>query len=238
MLTWLNLIEFSKVTDDKQARKADALLDLILPHVSFLNPNFFSVIKEEDNLQRGGQPVAPHADLVTLKYFAKHNLMKANTLELLQSKIFFASRKRPAWLIVLKSLRDLIISQIEALRSEYAKNREFCRAVKRVPKAQAYSAWHTIYSEGIDRELTLGTKIYRSTDITRLTFAMLSSLLPTVILRYWMVIGLPRSNGLGKELWREAYHFRLPTSSPKGQMELRSFLKNFGQVTRVLINET
>lgn len=135
-LTWLNLIEFSKVTDNNQAFKADALLDKILPHVSFLNPNFFSVINEEDKLQHGGEPTAPHADLVTLKYFAKHNSMKANTLELLPKQNLFRLVQATGTANRFEKFADLIICQIERLRSECAKNKEFFRAVKRVPKGQ------------------------------------------------------------------------------------------------------
>ena len=43
--SWLNIIEFSKV-DEKQARKADELLNEIWPHVFILYPNFFKVIEQ------------------------------------------------------------------------------------------------------------------------------------------------------------------------------------------------
>src|SRR5882672_2463991 len=61
-LSWLNLVEFGRMTDRQQAGKADDLLDAILPHVFFIQPDFFKVIDEENNLLADGIPSPPHAD--------------------------------------------------------------------------------------------------------------------------------------------------------------------------------
>lgn len=48
MLSWLNLVEFTKVTDGAQARCAEALVEDVLPNVFFLQINPFTVIERED----------------------------------------------------------------------------------------------------------------------------------------------------------------------------------------------
>src|SRR5437899_4971333 len=136
-LSWLNLTEFSRLlTDVQQARKADALLDEILPQVFILNPNFFKVISEEDKLLAGGVPAAPHADLVFLKFFTKHNLCKPTSLKLLPEQSLFQLTQASAIATPFGRFADLIISHIESLRRNYANNRKFCLAVKRIPKGQ------------------------------------------------------------------------------------------------------
>ncbi len=135
-MSWLNLIEFNKVTDDKQARKADALLDDILPQIYFLNLNFFTVMDEENKLQAGTEPTAPHADLVTLKFFVKHNLLKPNSLQLFPKQNLFSLAHKAKIETKFVCFADLIIGRIESLRNDYVNNREFSRAVKRVPKGK------------------------------------------------------------------------------------------------------
>jgi hypothetical protein len=135
-VSWLNLIEFSKVTDAKQAASADALLDHVLPHVSFVNPNFFTVIEKENKLQAGGDPTAPHADPVFLKFFAKHNLLKSHSLKLLPEQNIFQLVQLTGVGAGFMEFANKLVSRIETLRVDYKINREFSRLVRRVPQGQ------------------------------------------------------------------------------------------------------
>jgi len=136
VFSWLNLIEFSKVSDEQQARKADAFLDEILPHVFILNPNFFRVIEAEDELLNGGVPIAPHADLVSLKFFAKHNLTRHNSLKLLPSQNLFGLTSTGEISAHFDGFADQIVGHIESLRHDFNASHEFSLAVKRIPKGQ------------------------------------------------------------------------------------------------------
>jgi hypothetical protein len=135
-LSWLNLVEFSKLTDAKQAAQADALLDEVKPRLFFLNPDFFKVIGEEDRLQAGGPPSAPHADQVSLRFFAKHNLLKPGALELLPKQNLFQLSQKAGVVAKFETFADGIVARIESLRQDYRANRDFSLAVKRVPKGK------------------------------------------------------------------------------------------------------
>ena len=70
-LSWLNLAEFTRITMEGQARKAESLLEKILPHVFFLEVDFSEVIRREDDLLAGGKLIPPHADLDLLRMFSQ-----------------------------------------------------------------------------------------------------------------------------------------------------------------------
>jgi len=136
VLSWLNLIEFSKVTDEQQTCKADALLNEIMPQIFFINPNFFKVIEHENELLAGSEAITPHADTELLKGFAKLNLLKSNSLKLLPAQNIF--RLVPATGIAgqYDHFADLIISYIESLRRDYDNDKEFRLRVNRLPKGR------------------------------------------------------------------------------------------------------
>src|SRR4051794_1181131 len=52
VLSWLNIVEFSKVTVENQRHNASSFLDKIGPNVFWINPDFFKVAKYESG--RGG----------------------------------------------------------------------------------------------------------------------------------------------------------------------------------------
>lgn len=134
-ISWLNLVEFTKVTDERQTCKADVLLDRILPQIFFVNPNFFKVIEQEDKPLAGGEPITLHADLELLRGFAKFNL-KSNSLNLLSAQSIF--RLVPAMGIAgqYDGFADSVIEYIESMRQEYDNNKEFQTRVRQLPKGQ------------------------------------------------------------------------------------------------------
>jgi hypothetical protein len=135
-LSWLNLVEFSKLTDEQQASKADGLLDQILPQAFLINPDFFKVIGKEDQLQAGGEAVAPHGDLDTLRFFVKHNLSRPNSLKLFPAQNLFRLATAIGIAERNDNFADSLIAYIESLRRNYDDDRKFRQRVKRLPKGQ------------------------------------------------------------------------------------------------------
>jgi hypothetical protein len=130
--SWLNIIEFGKVTDEDQARKANALLDAIWPQVFILYPNFFKVIEQEDKIRAGGERFALHGDLETLKGILKLSPLNPNSLYPLRTPKLFdlAASTR----VTFDDTADLIINWIKSGWQDYCNNPEFYSAVNRIPK--------------------------------------------------------------------------------------------------------
>jgi hypothetical protein len=68
-LSWINLTEFRTNTREEQARKAESLIEAMLPQVFFLEVTFEIVIGREDRLLTSGAPVSPHEDADFLRTF-------------------------------------------------------------------------------------------------------------------------------------------------------------------------
>jgi hypothetical protein len=68
-ISWVNLLEFSKLTDTEQARKAEGLIEANLPRIFFLEVDPFVVIGRENDLLSGGPLGPPHADQGLLRGF-------------------------------------------------------------------------------------------------------------------------------------------------------------------------
>ncbi len=130
--SWLNIIEFSKVTDEEQARKADALLGAIWPQVFILYPNFFKVIEQEDKIRAGGECFALHGDLEILNSIRKLSPLNPNSLYPLRSPKLFALAASTG--VTFDDIADLIINWIESRWQDYCNNPEFYSAVNRIPK--------------------------------------------------------------------------------------------------------
>lgn len=68
-LSWLNLVEFSRVSDNDQVRAAGEMVHNLFPNLFFMEINPFEVIKNENRLLAGDAPSPPHADKELLKEF-------------------------------------------------------------------------------------------------------------------------------------------------------------------------
>jgi hypothetical protein len=130
--SWLNIIEFSKVTNAEHGRKANGLLDAIWPQVFVLYPNFLKVIEQEDKILAGGERFALHGDLETLRSILKISPLNPNSLYPLRApKLFDLAAKTG---VTFDDNADLLIDQIESWWQDYCNNPEFCSAVNRTPK--------------------------------------------------------------------------------------------------------
>ena len=67
VLSWLNLLEFSRVGDPTHALSAERLIDAALPDIFLIEVNPWRVIANEDQLLAGRPPITPHADLELLR---------------------------------------------------------------------------------------------------------------------------------------------------------------------------
>jgi hypothetical protein len=132
--SWLNIIEFSKVTDEEHGRKANVLLDAIWPQVFVLYPNFFKVIEQENKILCGGERFAPHGDLETLRSILKISPFNPNAFYPLRApKLFDLAAKTG---VTFDENADLFINQIASWRQDYCNNPEFNSTVKRTPKTE------------------------------------------------------------------------------------------------------
>jgi hypothetical protein len=122
VLSWLNAVEFSKVTDEAQRRKADSLLNDVARNVFWLNPNFFTVGKNE------GPQDFSHSDVE----FAAFYLTSPPSLFTI---VHAAPNIRQRY----DKLADLIVSQLEWLRGEYDSNSALRSAVASPPTAHPFS---------------------------------------------------------------------------------------------------
>lgn len=68
-LSWLNLVEFSRVSDNGQVRAAGEMVHNLFPNLFFMEINPFTVIENENKLLAGDDPFPPHGDKELLRAF-------------------------------------------------------------------------------------------------------------------------------------------------------------------------
>lgn len=130
-LSWLNLIEFSKVADATQARLAETFVEDLLPNVFFLEVNPFTVIKEEDRLLAGGKLVPPHADSALLKVFAE---LKTHSVKPFTAhNLFCAVQGKNTVVVEFAALADTIIEHVKILREDMDGDSDLGNRVRRLP---------------------------------------------------------------------------------------------------------
>src|SRR5882724_6036493 len=141
VLSWLNVVEFCKVADAAQRRKADLLIHGLFPNLFWLNPDFFTVEKNER--MSGTQqllPCLPHSDLdlaYTYVRIALRNSVKPRSLR--SQNIFTAIHSIPDIPKQYDELADLIVSQIEWLRTRYENTKAMQAKLRALPKRQVIS---------------------------------------------------------------------------------------------------
>ncbi|ESS69201.1 hypothetical protein MGMO_138c00390 [Methyloglobulus morosus KoM1] len=161
MLSWLNLVEFTKVTDRSQTKAAEQLVDELLPNVFFMEIEPFKVIKREDELLAGGVPKPPHADIDFLKTFDElnHNSLYPS----FTAQSLFSAFHGSNIFSEFDNLADMIIGRIEAMRTEFDTDPGLQSIIRRAPKGQ-FIQQGTRY---ILRELTRTFLVDRPLKISR-----------------------------------------------------------------------
>ena len=130
VLSWLNLMEFTKVTDKTQARAAENFLEANLPRVFFMEIEPFSVIQRENELLAGGKPVPPHADV---KFLVEFSNFKPTSSALFTANDLFRSVQTKELDGDLNDFADKVVERIEAFRANHKNDAEFQSAVQRPP---------------------------------------------------------------------------------------------------------
>jgi hypothetical protein len=114
-LSWANLAEFTKVTDQRQARLAGTLIEANLPRIFLLEVNPFTVIEREDHLLAGGPPVPPHGDQDFLRALV---MLKPRALTLFTAHNLFTAVQRPGSVTRADSMADMFVSRLATMRDE------------------------------------------------------------------------------------------------------------------------
>ena len=129
-VSWLNLVEFTKVKIEEQARKAEDLVEANLPRIFFLEVEPFAVIQREDNLLAGGPPAPPHADVEFLKVFSQ---FKPTSLNLFTANDLFRVVQASGLEKRFNDLANTFVGRIEAMRNNTDRNPEFQSVIRRLP---------------------------------------------------------------------------------------------------------
>lgn len=129
-ISWVNLAEFTKVTVEDQARKAESLIEATFPRVFLLDVNPFLVIERENRLLAGTPPTPPHADVDSLKAIIGLNPTSVN---LLSARDLFNVVRDQGSMQRFNNLADTIVERIEALRDQLETDLKFQSAIARSP---------------------------------------------------------------------------------------------------------
>jgi len=134
VLSWLNVVEFSKVSDREQRHKADLLVNDLNPNLFWLNPDFFTVAKQEE---LGGLN-SLHSDSAFAQEFAMN----------LRGELFKAVYANPQTRIQYDNFADIVIHQIEQLRNDFDRSNAMQKAIKTLPRIPKHTrATHLIARE-------------------------------------------------------------------------------------------
>jgi hypothetical protein len=162
-LSWLNLAEFSKVTDPDQGRMAEEFYAANLPRIFFLDSDPFSVIRREDVILSGGAvaPVAPHADAAFLSTFAH---LEPDTFSGFTVRELFRSVQNDQLQLDFNRLADAVAEGIQRLRIEHEQKRDFRSAVARLPSGPAIQRGTRYILRELARTLLIdrGVKVSRN----------------------------------------------------------------------------
>lgn len=114
-LSWVNVAEFAKVTNQQQARKAEKLIDANIPRIFLLEADPFKVIDREDSLLRGGPHIPPHGDLEFLRTIFLRN---PESMALYSANDLFDAVQNPKLVQRNERLADTFVSEVERFRRE------------------------------------------------------------------------------------------------------------------------
>jgi hypothetical protein len=114
-LSWVNVAEFAKITDEQQARNAEKLIDAIIPRIFLLEVDPFRVIERENSLLQGGQPIPPHADNELLRILFEPS---SESMALYSAHDLFNVARSPKVAQNNERLADTFVTCVETLRRE------------------------------------------------------------------------------------------------------------------------
>jgi hypothetical protein len=132
-LSWLNLAEFTKVTDEVQTRKAETFIEAILPRIFFLEIDPFAVIKCENELLAGGLPISPpHGDLDLLRVFSS---FKPRSVNQFTARDLFNVVQRSEFAEDFCHLANTVVRHVNVLRDKIEAEVKYRASRKRLPSS-------------------------------------------------------------------------------------------------------
>lgn len=158
-LSWTNLAEFARVTDHRQARLAETLIEANLPHIFLLEVNPFTVIECEDQLLAGGPHIPPHGDQDFLKALV---MLKPRAVALFTAHDLFNAMQKQELAQRPNRMADTFVSRLETMRNEMQVDSAFRVALGR----QATTAPIQRGTRFILRELVRALILDKGTKIT------------------------------------------------------------------------
>ncbi len=139
-LSWLNLLEYSKITDELQARKAEGLFERNMPRLFFIDIQPFRVISREDAFLSGGPKVPPHGNDALLREFASMKPASPTSVHPFSTNNLFRYSQDAEFASRYEVLADTAINRIEAMREEVSTDPSFESIVRRLPSGPAIEA--------------------------------------------------------------------------------------------------
>lgn len=135
-ISWMNLLDFSGVSDMSQVKVAEDFLDMLSPnHIGLINSNIQSVIDLENNILRNEKIVKdPHVDYELLKVFARH---RSGTIRICSFKGFLLSMQERR-----ETLNEMRQSFLENLNSRLSDFRKEAQKVEKLKNIQRIAKGH------------------------------------------------------------------------------------------------
>lgn len=157
LFSWLNLAEYTKLTDGRHGQAAEQLLEQLLPNVFLIESDPFTVIDEEQAILASGKVTAPHADSGLARALAtrKPDSVRPFTARGLVTAVH--GTKLDSYF---DQLVDTVVARVEALRCAMESDSDFSRTVRQPPRG-------THQTKLIVQELIRGFLIDRSIPVTR-----------------------------------------------------------------------
>jgi hypothetical protein len=135
-LSWVNLVEYSKVTSDEQAHQAESLLEACMPRAFFIDPQPFEVIRREDEILAGGPRRPPHGDEAITREFV---VMGREDVNPLSAPNLFKMVRSEGMVSSFERLAETIAGRLEAIRKDFDVDAAFRAAVRRLPSGPRLS---------------------------------------------------------------------------------------------------
>ena len=130
VLSWVNLAEFTRVSDVAQISLAESFIDEMIPDIFFIEANPFTVIDKENKALAGPPFELPHADTALLHDFA---IRRSNNITMFSASGLLAAISNSNLDRSIDSMTNTLIDRIGHLREEMKTNQEFRKNLMLLP---------------------------------------------------------------------------------------------------------
>lgn len=135
-VSWVNIVEFSKLASPNAHRDAETFVGRLLPHIFCMEVNPITVRQNEDAIMRGELSIPPHADVELMKLLGG---LRPTGFEQFSANGLFASVHKSSGVSSdMDQLTDVMIDQIEGLRQRYATDPKMVKSAKGLPAKNGF----------------------------------------------------------------------------------------------------